>query len=82
MANLTIKNVPEPLHRALKKLAEEEGRSLNAHVIYQLELGMAETSRRRLMRSQRAQFRALVDSLPAMSNSVELIREDRDRGHR
>jgi hypothetical protein len=25
--------------------------------------------------------RALVDSLPAMSNSVELIREDRDRGH-
>jgi hypothetical protein len=34
------------------------------------------------MRSQREQFRALVDSLPAMSNSVELIREDRDRGHR
>ena len=82
MANLTIKNVPEPLHRALKKLAEEEGRSLNAHVIYQLELGMAETSRRRLMRNHREQFRALVDSLPAMSNSVELIREDRERGHR
>jgi hypothetical protein len=34
------------------------------------------------MRSLREQFRALVDSLPAMSNSVELIREDRDRGHR
>jgi plasmid stability protein len=82
MANLTIKNVPEPLHRALKKLAEEEGRSLNAHVIYQLELGLAEANRRRLMRSHREQFRALVDSLPAMSNSAELIREDRDRGHR
>jgi plasmid stability protein len=82
MANLTIKNVPEPLHRALKKLAEEEGRSLNAHVICQLELGVAETNRRRRMRSQRGQFRALVDSLPAMSNSVELIREDRERGHR
>lgn len=82
MANLTIKNVPEPLHRALKKLAEEEGRSLNAHIIYQLESGLAEASRRRLMRSHREQFRALVDSLPAMSNSAELIREDRDRGHR
>ena len=82
MANLTIKNVPEPLHRALKKLAEEEGRSLNAHVIHQLELSLAEASRRRRMRSQREQFRALVDSLPAMSNSAELIREDRDHGHR
>ncbi len=82
MANLTIKNVPETLHRALKKLAEEEGRSLNAHIIYQLELGLADASRRRRMRSQREQFRTLVESLPAMSNSVELIREDRDRGHR
>jgi plasmid stability protein len=82
MANLTIKNVPEPLHRALKKLAEEEGRSLNAHIIQQLELSLVEASRRRLMRSQRAQFRALVDSLPPMSNSADLIREDRDHGHR
>jgi len=82
MANLTIKNVPEPLHRALKKLAEEEGRSLNAHIIQQLELSLVEASRRRLMRSQRAQFRALVDTLPPMSNSVELIREDRDHLHR
>jgi hypothetical protein len=50
--------------------------------IHQLELTRAEARRRRRMRSQREQFRALVDSLPAMSNSVELIREDRDRGHR
>ena len=54
---------------------------LNAR-IHQPELTLAEANRRRLMRSQREQFRALVDSLPAMSNSVELIREDRDRGHR
>jgi hypothetical protein len=53
---------------------------LNAR-IHQLQLTLAEAHRRRLMRSQREQFRALVDSLPAMSNSVELIREDRDRGH-
>ena len=50
--------------------------------IHQLQLTLAEARRRRRMRSQREQFRALVDSLPAMSNSVELIREDRERGHR
>jgi plasmid stability protein len=82
MANLTIKNVPEPLHRALKKLAEKEGRSLNAHVIQQLELSLVEGNRRRLMRRRRVQFRALVESLPPMSGSAEMIREDRDRGHR
>jgi hypothetical protein len=55
---------------------------LNARIIDQPELTKAEARRRRLMRSHREQFRALVDSLPAMSNSVELIREDRDHGHR
>jgi hypothetical protein len=53
----------------------------NARIIRQPELTRAEARRRRRMRSYREQFRALVDSLPAMSNSVELIREDRDRGH-
>jgi hypothetical protein len=55
---------------------------LNTRIIHQPELSVTEARRRRRMRSQREQFRALVDSLPAMSNSVELIREDRDRGHR
>ena len=54
---------------------------LNAR-IHELELTKAEARRRRRMRSHREQFRALVDSVPAMSNSVELIREDRDHGHR
>jgi hypothetical protein len=54
---------------------------LNTRIIQQLELTRAEARRRPQMRSHREQFRALVDSLPAMSNSAELIREDRDRGH-
>ncbi|MBZ5724247.1 MAG: hypothetical protein LAP87_04555 [Acidobacteriia bacterium] len=82
MANLTIKNVPEPLHQALKKLAQEEGRSLNAHIIRQLESGLAERNRRRTMQRQREEFRAFVASLPKMRSSAALIREDRDRGHR
>ena len=55
---------------------------LNTHIIHQPDLTKAEARRRRRMRSQREQFRALIDSLPAMSTSAELIREDRDRGHR
>ena len=55
---------------------------LKTRVFQQQELTLAEARRRRRMRSQREQFRALVDSLPVMSNSAELIREDRDRGHR
>ena len=55
---------------------------LNTRITQQPELSVAEARRRRLMRSHREQFRALVDSLPAMSSSVELIREDRDHGHR
>jgi plasmid stability protein len=79
MANLTIKNVPEPLHRALKRLADEDGRSLNSEIIQQLEWGVAEARRRWTMREHRSEFRAYVDSLPRMSSSVALIREDRER---
>lgn len=81
MASLTIKNIPEPLHQALKKLAEEKGRSLNAQILDELAMSVAEADRRRLMRSRRAEFRAFVGSLPKMDSSVELIREDRDSGH-
>ncbi len=55
---------------------------VNTRITQQPELSLAEARRRRLMQSQRDQFRALVDSLPVMSNSEELIREDRDHGHR
>ncbi|MGA2769258.1 MAG: hypothetical protein ABSG26_00440 [Bryobacteraceae bacterium] len=55
---------------------------LKTRVFQQQELTLAEARRRRRMRSQREQFRALVDSLPVMSNSAESIHEDRDRGHR
>jgi hypothetical protein len=58
------------------------GIHLNTRIFHQVELSVAEERRRCRMRSHRDQFRALVDSLPAMSNSAALIREDRDRGHR
>ena len=73
---------PEPLHQALKKLAEEKGRSLNAQILDELAMSVAEAmTAARLMRSRRAEFSAFVESLPKMSNSVDLIREDRDHEH-
>lgn len=37
MATLTIKGLPDPIHRRLKALAEAHRRSLNAEVIVALE---------------------------------------------
>ena len=80
MANLTLKNLPDSLHQALKRDAEREGRSLNGHIIHVLELGLAERVRRRRMRESAHKLDEFVASLPPMHDSSALIREDRDRG--
>ena len=81
MANLAIKDLPNPVHTELKKAAREQGQSLNAHVISLLEASVAERRRRQRMRDGRDTFRSFVASLPPLGDSTELIREDRDRGH-
>jgi len=43
MATLTIKNIPEPLHNALKEQAKLSRRSLNSEVIARLEQTTAST---------------------------------------
>jgi predicted transcriptional regulator len=35
--NITLKNVPDTLHRRLRKLAEQSGRSLNKMILFTLE---------------------------------------------
>lgn len=40
MATLTLKNVPDDLHRRLKERAERNRRSLNREAIHVLETGM------------------------------------------
>jgi plasmid stability protein len=81
MANLAIKDLPDPVHAELKKAAREHGQSLNAHIISLLEASVEERHRRQRMRAGRDVFRRFVASLPPMGDSAELIREDRDRGH-
>jgi plasmid stability protein len=79
MANLTIKKLPDPLYRQLKKYAQRQGRSLNAEVIHILQSDVSERERFEKMRQSNKDLERLVASLPPMSDSTPLIREDRDR---
>ncbi len=78
MANMTIKNVPAAVYRELKAAAARQGRSLNSHVIRLLADSAEESARRRRMRETWEEYRKFVETLPPMSDSAELIREDRD----
>ncbi len=75
--NLTIKNVPEKVHRALKQEAAEKGRSLNAEAILALAWRAGEIERRRKMRASWGELEKFVASLPKMSSSMPLIRAGR-----
>jgi plasmid stability protein len=77
--NLTIKNIPDTIHRQLKKDAAESGRSLNAKIIQVLTAEAAEIERRRKMRESRPELERFVASLPRLPSSVPLIRAERNR---
>ena len=79
MANLTIKKLPDPIHRRLKKYAKLQGRSLNAQVIYMLQSDLDNRTRFEKMRASNEELERLVASMPPMEDSTPLIREDRDR---
>jgi plasmid stability protein len=64
MANLNIRDVPDKLHKQLKKTAKSQGRSLNSHVISVLKLSAEEYARCQRMRKGRKEFREFVKSLP------------------
>ena len=77
--NVTIKNIPDDVYGQLKEFAEEQGRSLNAQVVYLLSREAAELEHRRRMRASRRQLDRFVSSLPKLTDSSRLIREDRER---
>jgi len=82
MPSLAIKNIPEELHRDLKRAAESEGRSLNSYVLGVLKLSIEDWRRYQRMRDHWDEFRRFVDSLPPMpDDSADIIREDRDSNH-
>jgi len=82
MANLSLKDLPDKLHRRLKTAAKQQGRSLNSYIIQVLQISEQDRLRRERMRKTRKELETLVASLPFTGNlSAKLLREDRDRGH-
>jgi plasmid stability protein len=78
--NLTIKNLPGDIHKVLKRIAAERGRSLNAEVIFALSEAAEDAERHRRMRESRTDLESFVNSLPRLPRgyTARLIREDRD----
>jgi hypothetical protein len=77
--NITLKNVPPKVHKALKRAAKEEGRSLNAHIIHKLEMEAAILERRRRSSEWLAELERFRKSLPPQEDSAPLIRRERER---
>jgi hypothetical protein len=77
--NITLKNVPEKVHRILVREAEEQGRSLNSQIIRILQTEAAEIERIRRMRKLLPELDRFAASVGPMDDSSELIREHRDR---
>lgn len=83
MPTLHVRNMPDELYNQLQQRAEAEHRSLNAEVVLLLEQSLAADKARATqadllgrMRRHRQAFRPADIGAP---DSVELLREDRER---
>jgi len=77
--DITVKNIPEPIYRVIKREAKSKRRSLNSEIIGALETEAAEAERRRQLRKLRKELDRFAGSLPALDDSAALIRADRER---
>ena len=77
--NITVKNIPDPVYRAIKQEAKRMKRSMNAEIIQALENEASEAANRQQLTNLRKKLDRFASSLPALSNSAPLIREDRGR---
>lgn len=83
-ATITVKNIPDAVHMALKKAAETSHRSLNGEVIARLEQslqGHADPAHLHIDRAQ-ALHQSLGQISPAKLAKIDIvktIRTDRDR---
>lgn len=77
--NITLKQVPDPVYRVLKREAKRHGRSLNAQINLVLAEDVAETKRRERLSKLRPELERFTASLPLQEDSAPLIRRDRER---
>lgn len=77
--NITLKNVPDKVYRAVKRAAKEQGRSMNAQIIQLLEAEADQLERRKRLPELIKQLDRFAASLPPMDDSTPLIRQERQR---
>jgi hypothetical protein len=77
--NITLKNVPDKVYRAVKRAAKEQGRSLNAQIIQLLETEAAHLERRKKLPQLIKELDRFAASLGPMDDSTPLIRQERQR---
>jgi antitoxin FitA len=68
MLNLTLKNVPEEIHAALKESAKKNRRSLNGEILARLErdINVPRVDQRKLVK----QLKAFTDRLPYVDHRI------------
>ena len=79
MANLTIRNVDDEVVAVLKEKAKEHNRSLEAELRHVLTLTMRQHERMSAFRKEAQRIAAMTPKDRPQTDSVELLREDRDR---
>jgi hypothetical protein len=77
--NITVKNLPEPVYRVMKREAKRNRRSLNAEIIQALETAAAEAETRGQLGSLRHELERFAASVAPLADSAPLIRRDRER---
>ena len=80
VATLYVRNVPAHVYAELQKWAAESDRSMNALILEVLEEETARRDRNAAFERRLAELNA--KNRPIVGPWEELIREDRDRGHK
>lgn len=82
VATLYVRNVPPKLYEDLKRWATASGRSVNAEMLALLEREAARREQRGDWWRKVQKLRAEIGVSPGGPSAEDLIREDRDHGHR
>jgi len=77
--DITVKRLPDTVYRAIKREAQEQGRSLNAEIIRSLEERALELERRKRLAKMRGELDRFAASIAPLPDSAPLIRADRRR---
>jgi hypothetical protein len=82
VATLYVRNVPASLYADLVRWAEESGRSVNSEVLTLLEREAERRERHADWWQKVQKLRAEIKLSPKARRAEDIIREDRDHGHR